>query len=461
MKKLLLTLALLLLPSVAFAQCNGIFQNNTACGNVSGGPAPPSSIPLSSFPAAAPGGTSGQLQYDNSGAFGGATGGCSVNSNGIVVCAPAQAAKTANYPVVNTDCNTTIPLGTGSTAQLTLTLPALPSAGFGPGCLIWAKNNDVYSGIGTGHAMTIAGAPADLIGGCGGYCLWPGQAIAFTPNSAGTAWLTVYNPGRWQLPASAEICLTQNGSNSNDGLGAGTGCMSDFQTALLVIGQQWDGGGYQSCSLGFYVGGTSTFGAANQTGQSVGCFITINIRGAVTFTAAGACIVGGDNSITILNWNLGSIPTFKCNTANTASTGQIKCHQYCVFDINGGTAIWLPGGNNDVFFDLDLQGSATLAAQVNVGDGVNTYAPLAWIHCESHCSKVTDSSTLAFSAHVTMTVVYALNSGSVITVGASFPGVTATNPSTPTGNSVLITNGITIPGGTSSGTGGQVCATLC
>lgn len=91
MKKLLLVF--LLAPSTAWAQCNGVFPNNTACGNVSGSPAPPSAIPLSSFPAITPGGTNGQIQYNNSGALGGftASGDCTINtSTGVVTCSGAN-----------------------------------------------------------------------------------------------------------------------------------------------------------------------------------------------------------------------------------------------------------------------------------------------------------------------------------------------------------------------------------
>lgn len=71
MKKLLLTLAILFTPSLALAQCNGVFPNNTACGNVTGASNTPRPIPLSSFPAATPGGVNGDVQYNNAGTFGG------------------------------------------------------------------------------------------------------------------------------------------------------------------------------------------------------------------------------------------------------------------------------------------------------------------------------------------------------------------------------------------------------
>ncbi len=89
MKRFLLALALLLgLPAGAFAQCNGVFPNNTACGNISGSSNVPKAIPLGSFPTGA-GGTNGQVQFNNSGALGGftASGDCTVvTSTGVFTC---------------------------------------------------------------------------------------------------------------------------------------------------------------------------------------------------------------------------------------------------------------------------------------------------------------------------------------------------------------------------------------
>ncbi len=72
MKKLLLVLTLFLTPASAWAQCNGVFANNTVCGNITGS----SNLPRPTNPSAflgAAGGTNGQIQYNNSGALGGLT----------------------------------------------------------------------------------------------------------------------------------------------------------------------------------------------------------------------------------------------------------------------------------------------------------------------------------------------------------------------------------------------------
>ena len=71
MKRILLALALLL-PTSAFAQCNGTFPNNTVCGNVTGSTNLPRATSPSAFLGAA-GGTNGQQQYNSGGALAGFT----------------------------------------------------------------------------------------------------------------------------------------------------------------------------------------------------------------------------------------------------------------------------------------------------------------------------------------------------------------------------------------------------
>lgn len=397
-----------------------------------------------------------------------ATGTCTITSAGTctVATSPGVDANTlntvtANYTIQTSDCGSTIQAGTGATGLFTITLPAV--SGFSAICTINIKNGN--SGT-TGRGQVLAGFPADL-----NNVLWPTQAL--TVKIVNGVWATINNPGRWLIPGSRELCVRQDGSSVTDGLGDGTvaaDCLNLIQTAVTRIGTQWDGGGYNSCSIGLYAGGTNIFNeSVNQTGQSIGCYLTYNVRGNIKWTGTSSCLNAGDNSVTIINWNLGFVPTFSCNTNNVASIGQFKCHQTCIYDFNGGTAIWLPGGNpgvntgsNDVFFDVDLQGSATFNAQVNVGDGINTFAPAAFISCEAHCSKVTASGTVAYSAHVTTGAAFILRAGSVISTNLTWLGANVLNPTAVTGNSVLLTNGTSVPpSAPTTASGGQVCTSAC
>lgn len=90
MKRFLLALALTLLAAPAWAQCNGVFQPQTICGNSGVTPNTPKQVPMSAFPATA-GGTNGQVQYNNAGALGGFTtgGDATINtSSGVLTISP-------------------------------------------------------------------------------------------------------------------------------------------------------------------------------------------------------------------------------------------------------------------------------------------------------------------------------------------------------------------------------------
>lgn len=100
LKKLLLATALVFASSGAWAQCNGVFQPGTACGNNTGSPKPPTQIPLNSL-VNPPGGTNGQIQYNNAGAFGGFT------ANGDATINTTTGAVTTNpQPILNRICTT-------------------------------------------------------------------------------------------------------------------------------------------------------------------------------------------------------------------------------------------------------------------------------------------------------------------------------------------------------------------
>lgn len=90
MKKLIFAAALFLLPSAALAQCNGVFPNNTVCGNITGSNNTPRPTNPTAFQGSA-GGTNGQVQYNNNGALAGESqvttlqGGTNADNSGAAV----------------------------------------------------------------------------------------------------------------------------------------------------------------------------------------------------------------------------------------------------------------------------------------------------------------------------------------------------------------------------------------
>jgi hypothetical protein len=103
MKRILLALAIALLPSLAFAQCNGVFAAHTVCGNNTASPGIPGQVPQASI--IGPGGSSGSIQYNNGGFFGGVSG----TANQIPVFPGGTAAPVATTATTwfdNAFCNT-------------------------------------------------------------------------------------------------------------------------------------------------------------------------------------------------------------------------------------------------------------------------------------------------------------------------------------------------------------------
>ena len=146
MKKYLLALALLLTPSFAFAQCNGVFPNNTVCGNVTGANNTPRPTAPSAFLGAA-GGTNGQIQFNNAGALGGftASGDATVNTSTGVV--------TLN-PIAN---NTLLANTSGGTAHPVSTAPAglwdsFCSSGVGQ---FWVRLSSAWGCTALGYANPV------------------------------------------------------------------------------------------------------------------------------------------------------------------------------------------------------------------------------------------------------------------------------------------------------------------
>lgn len=244
MKRFLLALALCLLPSLASAQCNGVFAAHTVCGNSSGSPAIPGQIPQSAV-TGVPGGTNGQTQYNNSNAFGGYTPSqdCTVvPSTGVFTCLKTNNVlfgplatdtgtgilsgtintQTINYAIQTSDCSKTIQAGTGTTGSITITLPVV--AGFPTNCIVAVTNGD------TGRGKFLGGFPVGLHSST----LYPGQTIVV--QIVNGAWATINQPGRWVLTAATTIYIRPDGNDNNDGLAnSATGAYKTANAAVIAV----------------------------------------------------------------------------------------------------------------------------------------------------------------------------------------------------------------------------------
>jgi len=187
MKRIVLALALFLLPSLAWGQCTGVFPNNSVCGNATGASTTPRATPATSF------------------------------SNTVNT-------QTTNYSIQASDCNNTVQMGTGSTGFLTLTLPAV--GGFPTTCVINFVNGDTTRG------KLLSGFPASMQ-----TILWPSQAGQV--KIVNGAWAVTSNPGQWLTLGTITFNINHaSGSDSSDGLGTSSGAFATIQKCIDTIYSQ-------------------------------------------------------------------------------------------------------------------------------------------------------------------------------------------------------------------------------
>lgn len=358
-----------------------------------------------------------------------------------------------SYPVSLQDCfRPLVQVGTGTSGFLNITLPgasALPS-----GCVLTFKNGDIYAGANTGRGKNMAGPwPSDI----NTNVLWPQQQIQLVV--ANGAYQTTNNPGHWSITQQVTLCKDTGGLDTNDGLGSGaSGCLLTFGKAVSIIQTQFDLNNTtpivaptcgQTHSDVFSIGGQPT--GNNLVQISPNCSV-----GTVTWTNATACISIADNAEIDLRLNGTSIIAFVCNTSN-ALFGQIQLHNFAVLDLEGGPPQWNPAGANDNFLYCDGPCQFTIANGIT--DAVGTSG--GYFVYMSAGGHGTASGALTGATSTLAGAFWGFGPG-LLNLGISNGGgFTSIGTSKSYAGFHLILNGISVPGGTSAGTGtGRTCTSL-
>jgi len=357
----------------------------------------------------------------------------------------AASVKTSSYTITTGDCGSTVMMGTGSTGQLTVTLPS--AAGFSAGCTVYVKNGD------TARGKIKSGFPS------GFSILWPLQTVGV--QVINSAWQVIEEPGMWKVPSQQVIHVDKtNGNNANDGLAAGAGgAVQDAQTAANRAVYQFDNnatstiiamacGQTHTSPLG--LGGTNTGTNLLQLSPDGNCGFTWN-------TTGPAILVGDLAELDIRLDQYGSSGSMTCNanTANATNSGCIYLHNDAVVDLEG-TAKWTPGGSNDNFLYCD--GGCTFAIANGItllGGGAGNY----FINMDAG-GKGTLSGSLNATASGSVTGVVFLTGRSMINYGASNGGGwSSVGSSKVYGNSVFV-GSLGGLGSLSLGTTGVNCTSM-
>lgn len=251
MKKLLLALVLLFAPSLAQAQCNGIFPANTVCGTIAGGI--PSQVPFSGF----------------------STG---INSITTQVFA-SNGTYTPAIGMVFVDAQCVG--GGGAGGGVPTTAAGHNSGGGGGAAAGYARGIFSAATIGVSKAVVVGAGGAGITGATGN-------------NGAQTTFggaLLVANGG-----AGGPVGLDQT-SSIQGGAGGGTATTSSTVGAgITIIGQAgWDGWAFASLSQGGG-GGSSFFGGGGTVAMTTAS--TINGVGAAGPGSAGSGAAAGASQVT-------------------------------------------------------------------------------------------------------------------------------------------------------------------
>lgn len=361
---------------------------------------------------------------------------------------PTTSIKTANYTLATGDCWSTVMMGTGSTGQITATLPS--PTGFTAGCTIYIKNGD------TARGKVLSGFPAGLTSSI----LWPLQTVGV--QVVNSAWQVVYNPGRWKVPSQQTIHVDAvNGNNANDGLTTGSGgAVQDAQEAWLRAAYDFDNDGHtpiiaMACSQTHTV-------ALSMGGIPLGTnLVQLSPDGNCSFTwsNAGAAITISDLAeldIRLNHYGSSGGMTCSANTSNATDTGCIYMHNDSVLDIEGATT-WVPGGANDNFLYCDgACGFAIANGVTHSGSGTGNY----YIYMSAG-GKGTASGSFNASGSGSDTGVFYLYGRAMLNLGGpAGAGWASLGPTKIYANSVLVNNGVSIPGGVAVGASSVNCSSL-
>jgi len=201
MKKLILILALLFLPSLVAAQCNGVFPANTYCGNNTGSPGVPTPIPFLTFPFAVP-------QYDF------------IIGNSLGQGAATALSGDCIYGVSGIICTKTNGVAFGTIAQYNSPLPAINggtglASGTSGGIPYFSSSTTIASSSALGAGNILLGGGAGGAPSASGCTIDSNNNITCSSPTTVTPALNLVNTTSDGNPASIIFQKNRSGGNTN------------------------------------------------------------------------------------------------------------------------------------------------------------------------------------------------------------------------------------------------------
>lgn len=322
-----------------------------------------------------------------------------------------------------------------------------------------ANPTSFMSGTVGSYASATLTLNVDTIGGSGTFSdwqiafefiLWPKQSVLL--ENQNNIWNVAPRFQRWAPLRSVTFFVDTAGSDSNDGLVSGSGAFRNIQTAtnMTQLFVDWGGTNVGLAGVVMPTAGQTFAETIAVSGAQIGSneiFIQGN-GGPFNWANVGqnSMLSVGDGGICIIQ-DINFL-----STNNTFGKASIYLHNNAIVDINSGIFVQ-GGGTNDVAVFLDNHGCiCTFASGMVV---TNTLSAAVW--CDNG-GKVSISGVLSPTGTTQVNQLLVAKYRSVIILGTAAAGAGwgSIGPSLAVKGGLIDTSGTSVPGGTSSSTGGLI-----
>jgi hypothetical protein len=349
---------------------------------------------------------------------------------------------TVNRTIQTGDCGTTVQMGSGSTGQLTVTLPSV--SGFTGACPITVYNGDAYS-AGNSRGKILSGFPANAF-----YILFPGQSLHLLISNG--AWVVDRPAGRWQQSGVQLYAAKSTGSPSdtaNDCLSLTHPCLTINHTIGMIYNNVDHQGGEPTIFLNSDLFSECVVAQGQLTGINVGLIASVSgtgVSGGATWgDVTGSC--PSNSLLTIADnaeWQVQNIQM--TNASGTSGIDGIHMHQTGVVDVLSGMAFGMFPGATAIGSDNNSMINMDASYTIIAGGTTPTFFGIGPATTLNECGACTTT----FSASPTITTMYSVSGGGAsIVLGSShaFSGAsTITNACSVNGPSMVSMNSNTLPG---------------
>lgn len=348
--------------------------------------------------------------------------------------------KTSTYTVQSSDNGSTIGLSGNTFFTVTFATAANYPANFV--CMV--ANEEIYTGPGTARGKFIQLPNGSIM-------LYPGQnVLVFVRNATSPIFDWHPKTQRWRT-ATPTFFVDTAGNDANDGLVTGSGALATFQAAASACYYNCDSAGTSPTILG--TSGQTFAQQLNLGGVPFGTnLLTISSSSTAPFNWQQPA--GGGSILSVGDHSQVALSNVAFNHSGNNVFGQAACYLHNDGLIDFGPNISFIGGGN-VDSAIFLDNNDCIMTVANGFTCSNTFGDL--IHFDGGGAATISGSISPSGATVVGEFIHLkAKARAIFGTQPVTTGYTSIGTSVVEQQSLLILQGITIPGGTSTATGGLI-----